>query len=163
MTVTVTLPSLSDQINAFSVQNISQLVEWEYADNCGLSEELVKAVVSMYLNRRGFSVRVGAKGEKGPDIEAATLDETIVLEAKGEASRPEMFGNFFLAALGQILLRMTRTERRYVIALPYHKKFVKMVQHLPGSVRQKLQLEFWLVGKFADNCWAIALLLPSTQ
>ena len=103
------------------------------------------------------------KGEKGPDIEAASLNETIILEAKGEASRPEMFGNFFLAAIGQILLRMTHSERRYVIALPFHKRFVKLVQRVPGTIRLKLQLEFWFIGKFTDNCWAIAVLPPLTQ
>ena len=157
------LPNLDDQINAFAVLNINQLAEFEYAENCGLSEELVKAVASKYLNGHGYSVKVGTKREKGPDIEAAKLDETTILEAKGEASRPEKFNNFFLAALGQILLRMTRSGKRFVIALPCHKRFVKLVQRVPNTVRQKLGLELWLIGKFAENCWAIAVLPPTTQ
>jgi hypothetical protein len=122
------------------------LVDFEYKQNKGLNEELVKRVVTVHLEGDGYSVKCGEKAQHGPDIEAFhTSRPGLVVEAKGEASRPEMFRNFFQAALGQIILRMNAEGCSYIVALPCHQQFVRLVRQVPQSVSRKLGLEFWLI------------------
>ena len=122
------------------------LVELEYKEYRGLSEELVIEVIRTWLGHHGYSVTSRKKSQKGPDLEAfAPTEKTLVLEAKGEGSRPEMFRNYFLAALGQIVLRMNGSGATYVVALPSHEKYVSLVRKVPPPIRKKLGLEFWLV------------------
>jgi len=47
----------------------------------------------------------------------STGRERLVLEAKGEGSRPQMRGNFFLHALGELLQRMDGPDANFGLAL----------------------------------------------
>ena len=121
-------------------------MDLEYKENLGITEEVVKDLVCRQLERDGYSVKKKLPREKGADIEGLSNQHGgVIVEAKGEASRPEMFYNFFLAALGQIVMRMSEENARYTVALPAHEKFVKLVRGVSQSARKKLNLEFWLV------------------
>lgn len=56
-----------------------------------------------------------------------------------------MFNNFFLAALGGTLQRMDIGIGEYGIALPAHRKFVRLVDQLPDIARNIILLNFYLV------------------
>ncbi len=141
------------------VERSGQLVDLEYTKNAGISEEIVKELVYRELRKESYSVKKTSPRGKGPDIEGSSPKGRVIVEAKGEGSRPEMFHNFFLAALGQILMRMTDQNTRYIIALPIHEKFVRLVRQLPPNVREKLNLEFWLIGAKPVR-YSIHILLP---
>jgi hypothetical protein len=139
-------PAPHEVVFAATYSPAGTLVEFEYKENCGLSEEIVKEAVRTYLNRSGYSVKTKTRSEKGADIEAyAPTLCPVIVEAKGEGSRPEMFNNFFLAAIGQILGRMSDHSARYVVALPWHARHVRLARNVPCAVRKKLNLEFWFV------------------
>ena len=70
-----------------------------------------------------------------------------------------MFNNFFLAALGQILQRMSDERADYAIALPGHKKFIRLARAVPARVRKALNLYFWFVFP-EDDEYKIAVLGP---
>jgi hypothetical protein len=145
------------------VMRSTQLVDLEYQENAGISEETVKDQVYRQLTRDDYSAKKNSPHGKGPDIEGWSAQQgDMVVEAKGEGSRPEMFHNFFLAAIGQIVLRMSKTNARYVVALPIHENFVKLVRKVPQDVRRKLNLEFWLVGSKPVS-YSIHILRPDAD
>ncbi len=150
---------LIEELFSASVIRSGQLVDLEYTENTGIPEELVKELVYRQLRKDRYSVKKTSPRGKGPDIEGSSNEGAIIVEAKGEASRPEMFRNFFLTALGQVLLRMRDQNTRYVIALPIHEKFVRLVRQVPHNVRKKLNLEFWLIGTEPVR-YSIHTLLP---
>jgi len=135
------------ELHCASVMNSRQLVDLEYKQNAGITEEVVKDIVYRQLMRDGYSAKKSLPKGKGADIEGwSSQHGGVVVEAKGEGSRPEMFHNFFLAALGQIVMRTNEKNTRYVVALPIHEKFVRLAQGVSQYARKRLDLEFWLVG-----------------
>jgi hypothetical protein len=85
----------------------------------------------------------------GAWISRATKDELMLfVEAKGEGSRPEMFNNYFLNVLGEIVQRRSMQVADYGVALPAHAKYVRLIEQLDDSfVRFHLRLNFYLVHK----------------
>ena len=137
----------ANELHCAYVTNSRQFVDLEYKQNAGITEEVVKDLVYQQLKRDGYSAKKNSPKGKGADIEGwSNRYGGVVVEAKGEGSRPEMFYNFFVAALGQIVMRMNERNTRYVVALPIHEKFVRLVQGVSHEARKKLNLEFWLVG-----------------
>ena len=150
----------ADELHCACVVNSRQLVDLEYKENLGITEEVVKDLVCRQLERDGYSVKKELPKEKGADIEGwSNQHGGVIVEAKGEGSRPEMFHNFFLAALGQIVTRMSEENARHIVTLPAHEKFVKLVRGVSQHARKKLDLEFWLVE--APDC--IHILDPDHQ
>lgn len=138
---------VAEDIFLGTVLNSQQLVDLEYTGRAGITEEVVKEVVCRQLRRDGYSAKKNAPRGKGADIEGWSSQQgEIAVEAKGEASRPEMFHNYFLAALGQVVLRFGPSSKRYVVALPIHEAYVKLVRKVSREARKALNLEFWLVG-----------------
>ncbi len=134
------------RITAITYPGPGFLVDFEYRGRKGFTEELVQGVVAALLEREGYSVKTGGRLPRGPDLEAfSTRGRKIVVEAKGEGSRPEMFRNFFQAALGQIILRMNDDRTIYIVALPCHDQFVRLVRLVPRRVFRALNLHFWLI------------------
>ena len=122
------------------------VVDFEYKQNQGLDEQLVKRIVTVHLESEGYIVKCGERSQRGPDVEAFSVGKPgLVIEAKGEGSKPGMFRNFFLAALGQIILRMGHNDSSYIVALPCHEQFVRLVRQVPLSVCRMLNLQFWLI------------------
>jgi hypothetical protein len=153
----------ADELFCGGVINSRQLVDLEYKQNAGITEEVVKDLVHKQLTRDGYSAKKSPPKGKGADIEGWSIQQGgIVVEAKGEGSRPEMFHNFFLAGLGQIVMRMSERNTRYVVALPIHEKFVRLVQRVSQHARRKLNLEFWFVGT-EPVCYSIHILYPDQQ
>lgn len=135
-----------EELFTASVVRSGQLVDLEYTGNKAISEELVKDLVYRELRKEPYSVKKNPPGRKGPDIEGSGAKGTVIVEAKGEPTRPQEFHNYFWTVLGQILLRMSHQDARYIVALPIHEKFVRLVRQVPAGVRRKLNLEFWLIG-----------------
>jgi hypothetical protein len=79
------------------------------------------------------------------DTEARPGGDYLVLEAKGEGSRPAMRVNYFLGALGELLQRMDSPGPRYGLVLPAHRQFAGLVIRLPSWVKERLNLCFFLV------------------
>jgi hypothetical protein len=128
-----------------------------YPGELQLAEDSVKQAVEAALSAAGWTVDTRRGHTHGIDIEARSGDRRLVLEAKGEGSRPAMRVNFFLGALGELLQRMTAPEARYGLALPAHRQFVSLVLRLPEWVRARLDLCFFLVRPAADGGLEVGL------
>ena len=119
-----------------------------YDGETGLREPALKHAVAEFLRTDGYTVTIGKERERGPDIRATKQGRNLIIEAKGEGSRPEMFNNCFLNALGEMLQRRSMQAIDYGVALPAHAKYVRLIDELDDlSVRYHLRLNFHLVGK----------------
>ncbi len=70
----------------------------------------------------------------------------MIVEAKGEGQNPRTIYRSFMVVLGQILCRMQNEDSRFVIALPAQEGFVRLARMLPAALRQKLNLEIWVIN-----------------
>lgn len=148
MPAPILLPTpASSRISTATYAHSGHLWESEHSEIKGLSEALVADIVALVLKRRGYSLRVRAKTQTGPDVEAVSpKNRRIVVEAKGEGRNPDAFYTLFVTALGQILLRMDTEDTTFVVALPWHKRFVDLLRKVPRPLCRTLNLEFWLVA-----------------
>ena len=141
------LPALrSERILIREYLGWGNMLEHQYSGSVGLTEELVTGIVAAALRRRGFTLRSRGKGQRGPDVEAYSAREKVFVEAKGEGTAPDRFYTQLMVALGQVLTRMNDTKAKYVVALPWHTRYMDLIRTIPQSVRQKLRLQFWLVA-----------------
>jgi hypothetical protein len=74
---------------------------------------VVKQGAEDFLEAAGFRVAVAWGHQRGIDIEAVSAAEVMLLEAKGSALNPPRQVNYFLSALGELLLRMVSTGAAY--------------------------------------------------
>lgn len=128
-----------------------------YAGELGVTEDAVKRSVSRALQADGWTVDVRWGHAHGIDIVAQRETERLVLEAKGEGSRPSMRVNYFLGALGELLQRMDDPDARYGLALPAHRQFVALMLGLPEWVRARLDLYFFLVRPLPGGAAEVGL------
>ena len=129
-------------------QNKVEMRNFAYEASKGMSEEMVKIAVAGFLENQRYTVAVGKQRERGADIRATKEGLNLIIEAKGEGSRPEMFNNYFLSGLGEILQRMSQRASEYGVALPAHRKYARLIDELSYSfVRYPLRLNFYLVGE----------------
>jgi hypothetical protein len=68
-----------------------------------------------------------------------------LIEAKGDAPTPQMQGNYFLGALGELLQRMDDPEAQYGLALPDNSRFRGLVERFPLLAVERLRLRVFLV------------------
>lgn len=135
-------------MNDVIFRNKVEMRNFAYHEAAGVKEETVKSAVAAFIRTQGYSVSVGKERERGPDIRATKEPINLIAEAKGEGSRPEMFNNYFLNALGEIIQRRSMQAAEYGIALPAHSKFIRLVADLDDlAVRFVLRLNFYLVHK----------------
>lgn len=123
----------------------------------GVVEDEVKAAVKSVFEGKSYQVTVQWGQKAGCDIEATLGSSRIIIEAKGEGSRRQMLGNYFLQALGQIILRMGDPGAEYGIAFPAHPSYIELVLKIPTRVRQALRLDFYFVRR-ADSNYEIGVL-----
>lgn len=91
--------TIEDLLCAY-VERSDQLLDFVYKEPMGISAEVVKECVYRQLRKESYSVKKSSKAGKDPDVEGSSWEGAVVVEAKGEGSRPEMFYNLFLAAVG---------------------------------------------------------------
>lgn len=137
-------------MNHVEFTNKVEMKNFAYEGSVGLNEESVKASVAEFLRNQGYTVAVGKKRERGPDIRASREGLKLIVEAKGEGSRNEMFNNFFVSILGEILQRMNEQAAEYGIALPAHRKYARLIEELSDNPRFVLRLNFYLVRPSSD-------------
>ena len=136
----------ADSYEIIEYQNKVQMLELtSYEGYRSMDEEEVKRIVAACLSRNGWHVAIAKKRERGPDIRAHKGDRKQVIEAKGEATRPEMFNNYFVNALGEVIQRMNVNIAEYGIALPAHRKFLRLAHELQDLARQVIRLNFYFV------------------
>jgi hypothetical protein len=122
-----------------------------YPGQCLLSEDSVKEVVGAFLRSQDYQVTVRLGHIHGIDIEAEQGDKRLVIEAKGEGTRPAMRVSYFLGALGELLQRMESPSAVYGLALPAHRQFAGLIMRFPQQVKIRLQLCFFLVRPTAGS------------
>jgi hypothetical protein len=110
-----------------------------------ITEDEVKAAVKSRLETDGWIVKVARGRERGIDIQATRGDETLIVEAKGETANPPQQVNYFLAALGELIQRMTIVTATYGLALPDNRQYRGLVQRLPELARERLNLAIFYV------------------
>lgn len=104
----------------------------------GASEDILKLLLQRWLVDTGWGVsRVAWGKEQGVDIEAVRGDQRWLIEVKGAGSRSAMRVNYFLAALGECLQRMSDPAARYSIALPDLPQFRGLWQRLPEVAKRR--------------------------
>lgn len=86
-------------------QNKVEMRNFAYEGNAGINEENVKHAVAVFLQTQGYTVAIEKERERGVDIQATKEGLKLFVEAKGEGSRPEMFNNYFVSTLGEIVQR----------------------------------------------------------
>jgi len=138
--------------------NKVEMKNFAYEGTVGLDEECVKASVADFLRSRGYTVTVGKKRERGADMRATREGLGLIIEAKGEGSRNEMFNNYFIGILGELLQRMNETAAEYGIALPAHRKYARLIEELSDNVRFVLRVNFYLVRPSGDRAREVGLL-----
>jgi hypothetical protein len=113
----------------------------------GIPEDEVKAAIKSCLENQGYEVEVKWANKTGCDIVATCGAQRLKIEVKGEGSRRQMLGNYFLCALGEMLQRMNESNVDYGIALPAHASYDELVLKLPKRVREMLHLDFYFVRR----------------
>jgi len=129
-----------------------------YESEEGLTEDELKAALAFHLQNDGFDVEVAYRGAHGPDIVAQKEHKKLVIEVKGEGSRPEMRENYFLAIIGEICKHMMDPDARYMVALPAHKDFVNKALNFPQLAKQRLGTNFIFGRKIEDGVYHLYLL-----
>src|SRR5919106_5192419 len=76
-------------------------------------EDEVKLAVKTLLEERGYTVEVVWGHARGVDLEARKEEERLLIEAKGDAPTPQMQGNCFLNAMGELDQRMVDPDAEY--------------------------------------------------
>jgi hypothetical protein len=112
-------------------------------------ESWVQKRIELYLEDLGYKIVSKSKGKShGVDIKALhpTNRRYYFVEVKSVPqgkSKHAMTENYFLNALGEILLRMTQDYGNYALGLP--SKFLKKINKIPKRVLKVLNLKFLLV------------------
>lgn len=119
-----------------------------------LTEDEVKAAVKTILEERGYTVAVAWGHTRGVDLDARRGDERLLIEAKGDAPTPQMQGNYFLNALGELVQRMVDPNAEYGLAFPDVPRYRGLVERLPDLALDSLRLHVFLVG-IQDNHWRV--------
>jgi hypothetical protein len=112
-----------------------------------LQEDEVKTAVRDYLEANGYEVEVMWGRDRGIDIDARGPGGRIIAEAKGDAPTPQMQGNYFLGALGELLQRMSEPDAAYALALPDTPRFQGLVSRLPRLAKERLHLVVFFVSR----------------
>ena len=118
-----------------------------YLDECGITEEHVKNVLKNYLEKNNWTCEIAWGKKKGIDIKATKNNQHWIIEAKGEGSRTQMRGNFFLSVLGEILQRMENKSTKYSIAFPAMQRYKKLWDELPQLAKERLNITCFFVDK----------------
>jgi hypothetical protein len=125
------------------------------------SEAFVVDVVRGALERKGFKLHQRRSlHAHGVDITARHLKHQYYLfvECKGYPRKGDNEGaqreNWFVAVLGQILLRMRQKNACYVVALPDHPFYRKRIfSRGIRTAREWLGLWFFLVKRDGSVLW----------
>lgn len=112
----------------------------------GMSEDDVKLLLGLWLERNGWEVSIATGKEPGPDILARQGSRSWTIEVKGSGSRPQMPANYFLSALGQILQRMDSDKARYSVAFPDMPQYRRLWARLPGEAKKRAGITALFVG-----------------
>lgn len=115
-----------------------------------LAEDEVKRLLSRWLEREGWTVKVAWGKERGLDIDAVRGEERWCIEVKGCGSRPEMRVNYFVGMLGETLQRMQDVNARYSIALPDMRQFRGLWTRLPQLAKERVGITALFVSADSD-------------
>jgi len=118
-----------------------------YLDECGITEDDVKNALKSYLENGNWTCEIAWGTAKGVDITATKDNQHWIIEVKGEGSRTQMRGNYFLSALGEILQRMENKNNKYSIAFPAMQRYKKLWDNLPQLVKERLNITCFFVDK----------------
>ncbi|MDB5066166.1 MAG: hypothetical protein JWM18_2600 [Chloroflexi bacterium] len=110
-----------------------------------LSEDRLKEIIARHLREAGYQVVVKMGKVHGVDLEARRGEERLLIEAKGEAALNAQQVNYFLGALGELLLRMSDLSARYALALPDNKQYRALIGRIPPPVWKALNLSAFLI------------------
>lgn len=122
-----------------------------------LTEDEVKAAVKSVLEDKGYEVAVAWGHSRGVDLDARRGNDRLLIEAKGDALSPQIQGNYFLGALGELDQRMSDPKAEYGLALPDNPRFRGLMERLPDLAADRLRLYAFLVDIRADM-WAVSWL-----
>jgi len=118
-----------------------------HSSNDELSEDDVKKALERYLVKQNWALKIAWGKARGIDIEATKGPSRWLIECKGTGSRPPMFNNYFLGAIGELLQRMNDPSAKYSLAFPEHKKFRRLWDELPLHIKSKLGITALFISK----------------
>ena len=124
-------------------------LEWVLKRNPNpLEEDEVKDILQRHLESQDWEVKVRRGQTKGIDVEATRSTEHWVIEAKGWASgKEQQQGNYFLAALGEVLQRMERDDVKYSLAFPDIPRYRALWDRIPRLAKHRTGVSCLFVDK----------------
>lgn len=107
-----------------------------------IRESDVQQAIEVYFTKAGFT----CKHEKlGVDlIVSRSGNIEWIIEAKGETSSPNERTDF-CTCIGQLVCSIKDSDKKYGIAVPNTKKYIRQVNYLSTYIRQLLNLYILLV------------------
>ena len=110
-----------------------------------LREDRLKEILAAHLRSLGYQVVVMMGTKPGIDMDARRPGERLIVEAKGEAALNAQQVNYFLHAIGELVLRMSDRSARYALALPDNAQYRGLINRIPQPVWEALNLSIFLV------------------
>jgi hypothetical protein len=110
------------------------------AEEIGLSEDDVKKALEAQLRKDFWTCKIAWGNTHGIDIDAQKDTQRWIIEAKGQGSSTQERGNYFLAALGELLQRMDAEKAKYSLAFPAMVRYKDLWDKLPSLVKKRLQI-----------------------
>jgi hypothetical protein len=126
-------------------RGLPRATAYERPPGAFLSEDEVKSAVKSHLEAGGWTVTLAAGRDRGVDVEAHRAGEHLYLETKGGVPSPQQQFNYFLHALGELVLRLGDPTAAYGLALPGSEQYRGLVDRLPPTAWQRLGLVVLLV------------------
>ena len=113
-----------------------------------LEEDQVKALLRRYLESQNWNVEVKMGKTRGIDIEAQKGNARWIMEAKGwGGGSKQQQGNYFWAAVAEILQRMTFDDAKYSVAFPDIPRYQALWNRFPNIAKRRTGISCLFVNK----------------
>jgi hypothetical protein len=113
-------------------------------------ERTVKKILSRWLKRQGWKVKVSWRKSHGPDIIATKDKKKWIIEAKGKSYKSSVKKVYFITVLGEILRRMNDPDAEYFIAFPDFESYREYWKKLPNLAKSKAGLSVIFVDELGE-------------
>lgn len=112
-----------------------------------LQEEDIKRILTDWLKKDGWAVRIAWGRSRGVDIDARRDGKRWLLEVKGPGASSNARSNYFIGVLGETLKRMDDPDARYTIVFPDMAQYRTSWAGLPKLAKERTGIDMLLVDE----------------